>query len=303
MNLKRRSPKIFVSRLFSKFMPSYPTLMGCLRFRFIRALGPWTPLTSKPSSALSAVLKTGGNGGWSTAVVHWRMQYSLRWINRRAYGRASELRTNALALRVALYFCLRWCVVHCLVPPLGIVRVVMRVERSRAAFRATPPPPLPFLSMPPSSRPFVFQFASQVVRYGRHVAPVIATYARAIAIVVTMEILEQTHRIMANMAGRYVSVSSHLGNANVLQGECDIFNSHTGYHRPPQRLGHAPRTGRVCTCCVGLQGGHPPQRCCPLLGENGMFFFFLLKRLLTLCQQQVAGRCYRFENNSGAVPH
>src|SRR5260221_14724573 len=35
----------------------------------------------------------------------------------------------------------------------------------------------------------------------------------------------------------------------------------------------------LCTCCVGLQGGHPPQHCCPLLGENGMFFFFLLKCL------------------------
>ena len=30
-----------------------------LRFRIIRRLGPWAPLTSNPSIALSAVLKTG----------------------------------------------------------------------------------------------------------------------------------------------------------------------------------------------------------------------------------------------------
>lgn len=216
MNLKRRSPKIFVSRLFSKFMPSYPTLMGCLRFRFIRRLGPWTLLTSSPSSVLSAVLKTGGNGGWSTAVVHCRMQYLPRRIDRREYDRASELCTSALALRVALYFCLRWCVVYYLVP-LGIVRVFMRVDRvdrSRAAFQTTPPPPLPFLSMPPSFRLFIFQFSSQVVRYGRHVAPVIATHARAIVIEATMEIVEQLHQTIANMASRCVSVPSHLGNTN-----------------------------------------------------------------------------------------
>lgn len=100
MKLKRRSPEIFVSRLFDKFMPFYPTLAGYRRFRFTRRLGPWTPLTSNPSSALSAVLKTGENGGWSTAVVHSRMRYSPSRISRRWYDRASELCTNALALRV-----------------------------------------------------------------------------------------------------------------------------------------------------------------------------------------------------------
>src|SRR5712691_4700952 len=57
---------------------SYPTLMESHRFRFTRRMGPWTSLTSNPSSVLLAVLKTGENGGWSTAVVRWRMQYSLR---------------------------------------------------------------------------------------------------------------------------------------------------------------------------------------------------------------------------------
>jgi len=89
-----------------------------------------------------------------------------------------------------------------------------------------------------------------------------------------MEIVEQMHRIVANMASRYVSVSSHLGNANVLQGEYDVRSSHKGYPRQPQHLGHAPHAGCICTCRVGLQGGHPPQSCCPLLGENGIFYLF-----------------------------
>jgi len=138
-SLKRRSPKSFVSLLFGKLYSTHPMLMGCLRFRFIRRPGPWTPLTSNPSSALSAALKTRKNGGWSTAVDHWPMQYSLRRFNRWQYDRASELCTHALALRIALYFYLCWCVVYCLVPP-STVRAVMRVERSRAAFRTNPLP-------------------------------------------------------------------------------------------------------------------------------------------------------------------
>ena len=80
-NLKQRGPKLFVSRLFGKFMLFYPTLMGYRRFRFTPRLGPWTLLTSNQSNVLSAVLKTGGNGGWSTAVARWRMRYSLKWIS------------------------------------------------------------------------------------------------------------------------------------------------------------------------------------------------------------------------------
>ena len=97
-SLKQRSPKTFVSLLFGKLYSTHPMLMGCLRFRFIRRPGPWTLLTSNPSSALSAVLKTGKNGGWLTAVDHWPMQYSLRRFNRWQYDRASELCTHALAL-------------------------------------------------------------------------------------------------------------------------------------------------------------------------------------------------------------
>jgi hypothetical protein len=80
-NLKRRNPKLFVSRLFGKFMPSYPTLMGTRRFRSTRRLGASTPLTSNPSSVSSVALKTGEDGGWSTAAVHWHMRYSLRRIS------------------------------------------------------------------------------------------------------------------------------------------------------------------------------------------------------------------------------
>ncbi len=202
------------------------------------------------------------------------MQYSLRWINRRAYDRASELCTNALALRVTLVF-LSTLVCHTLFGSVAGHRPSRHARRALARrVSNNPASTLPFLSMPPPSRPFISRIASQVVRYGRQVVPVIATHARAIAIGVTMEIVEQMHRIVANMASRYVSVSSHLGNANVLQGEYDVRSSHKGYPRQPQRLGHAPRAGRICTCRVGLQGGHPPQSCCPLLGENGIFYLF-----------------------------
>lgn len=69
MNLIQRSPKVFVSRLFGKLIPFSPTLMERRPFRFTHRLGPWTSLTLNVSSALSAALKTGGDGGWSTAVV------------------------------------------------------------------------------------------------------------------------------------------------------------------------------------------------------------------------------------------
>ena len=100
--------------------------MGCCQFHIICRLGPWTPLISNPSSALSAVLKTGVCGGWLTAVVHWHMQYSLRRISRHRHDWASGPCMNALALRVTLYFC---CVAHCLVLSSF---VVTHVERLRA---------------------------------------------------------------------------------------------------------------------------------------------------------------------------
>src|SRR5229473_5056161 len=62
-NLKQRSLKMFVLRLFGKLMPFSPTLKGCCRFHPTQKVGPWTPLTSNPSNALLAMLKTGGDGG------------------------------------------------------------------------------------------------------------------------------------------------------------------------------------------------------------------------------------------------
>jgi len=69
MNFKQRSPKVFVLRLFRALILSSPTLMECCPFHFTCRLGPWTLLTLNVSSALSAALKTGGDGGWSTTVV------------------------------------------------------------------------------------------------------------------------------------------------------------------------------------------------------------------------------------------
>jgi len=60
-NSKRRSPKPFVSQLFSKLL--YPVLVRCYRFHIICRLGACTPLTSNPSSVWSAVLKTRKDGG------------------------------------------------------------------------------------------------------------------------------------------------------------------------------------------------------------------------------------------------
>src|SRR5258708_5116480 len=62
-NLNQRSLKMFVLQLFGKLMPFSPTLKGCCQFHPTQKVGPWTPLTSNPSNALSAVLKTEGNGG------------------------------------------------------------------------------------------------------------------------------------------------------------------------------------------------------------------------------------------------
>jgi len=97
-NLKRRSLKPFVLRLFDKFVPFYPTLTGCRRFHSTHKVGPWTPLTSNPFNVLLAVLRIVKNGGWLTAVARWHMRYLLRRISERRHDRAPELcaRTHSL---------------------------------------------------------------------------------------------------------------------------------------------------------------------------------------------------------------
>lgn len=72
---------MFVLRLFDKSILISPTLVGCCRFHITHKVGLWTPLTSSPFSVLSAVLKTGGDGGWLTAVARWHMRYSQGWIS------------------------------------------------------------------------------------------------------------------------------------------------------------------------------------------------------------------------------
>ena len=139
-SLRRRSPKSFVSLLFGKLCSTHPMLMACLRFRFIRRPGPWTPLTSNPSSALSVALKTGKTGGWSTAVVHWPMQYSLRRINRWQYDPFHE---RTCSPSCAVFLSMLVCRVLFGTPEHHPSRHARCVERSRAAFRANllPPPP------------------------------------------------------------------------------------------------------------------------------------------------------------------
>jgi len=69
MNFKQRSPKVFVLQLFGALILISPMLMEHRPFRFTCRLGPWTLLMLNVSSALLAMLKTRGDGGWSTAVV------------------------------------------------------------------------------------------------------------------------------------------------------------------------------------------------------------------------------------------
>jgi hypothetical protein len=97
-NLEQTSLKMFVLRLFGRFMPLYPTPKGCRRFHSTHKLGRWTSRTSNPSNASSAVLKTGGDGGWLTAVVRWHMRCLLRPINWWRHARASGLCTSPFAL-------------------------------------------------------------------------------------------------------------------------------------------------------------------------------------------------------------
>ena len=89
-NLKQRSLKLFVLRLFGKFVSRYPTRKGYHQFRYTHNGGPWTLLTLSLSNALSAALKTGGNGGWLTAVVRWHMQYLLRRTSWRRHDRSER---------------------------------------------------------------------------------------------------------------------------------------------------------------------------------------------------------------------
>ena len=96
-SLKQRSLKMFALWLFGKFKQLYPTLEGCHRFHFTHKSGLWTPLTSNLSNALLAVLKTGENGGWLTAVAHWHMRCLLRRINWQRHDQASEPSHTILA--------------------------------------------------------------------------------------------------------------------------------------------------------------------------------------------------------------
>jgi len=114
LNFKPRSPRTFVLQSSDKFILFYLMPMRCCWFRITHGLGTWTPLTSSPFSASSAMLGTGENGGWSTAVARWRMRYSLKQTSRQRQYRASEPCTNALALRV--FACVgAHCIVCCLV--------------------------------------------------------------------------------------------------------------------------------------------------------------------------------------------
>lgn len=108
--------------------------------------------------------------------------------------------TDPLALRVALCFCLRWCVVHCLVLP----RTVTHVERPCAGISNDPLPHSIPLTMSLPSRP---QDTSLVVRYGQRIVARIAAirlgaWARRIVVAVATGVVDHAHRIVVDRSAR-----------------------------------------------------------------------------------------------------
>ncbi len=103
---------MFVLRLFGKLMPFSPTLKGCCRFHPTQKVGPWTLLTSNPSNTLSAVLKTGENGGWLTVVACWHMWYLLKQISWQWHDWASKLCVHKLIHSELHSIWLCWCTVR-----------------------------------------------------------------------------------------------------------------------------------------------------------------------------------------------
>jgi hypothetical protein len=206
LNLNQGSLKMFVLRLFGKFVPFFPTLMGWRRFHSTHKVGPWTPLTSNPSNVLSAVLKTGENGGWLTAVARWHMRYLLRRISRRQHDRPSGLCAIPFAVRAAR--CLAAVVhgassivwYHC-------ARVIVtHVEHSRACNSNNAFLPLTM----PTFLNFLFpQDTSRIVHFGHgFMAHVVATHvyiwARPILVGVGAELLERAQAFAVGRAARCV---------------------------------------------------------------------------------------------------
>ena len=152
----------------------YPMLMGYCHFHFTHRLGPWTLLTLNPFSASSAVLKTRGNGGWSTIVVHWHMQYSWRCISRWQYDQASEVCMNVLGLINAMcvfFACIGVLHFVCLV--LSCV-VVMHVECSHTCtgISNNTSPPLSTLHNAHSLSPsFLQSYIPGRLLWSRHYGP------------------------------------------------------------------------------------------------------------------------------------
>jgi hypothetical protein len=159
-SLKQSSLKRFVLRLFGKFVLLSPTLMGYRRFHFTHKVGPWTLLTSNPYNASSAVLKTGGNGGWLTAVARWHMRYFQRWVSWRR-ERVSSRNAHSFALRVARCLavvvhrapCIVWY--HC-VSSSRSSSSLSRTSSARALQLEQPHPPLHMSS-----------FFHRIIRHGQ----------------------------------------------------------------------------------------------------------------------------------------
>jgi len=185
---------MFVLRLFDKFMPLYPTLMGCRRFHSTHKVGPWTPLISNPSNASSAVLKTGGNGGWLTAVARWHMRYSLRQISRRRHDRVSELCVLKPIRSESHCVWLRWCMVG-----RALFGTTVRHRHTRRALArlqlATQLSPMPaFLDLFPQGTPNII----------RIVANCAYAWLRPIVVEAGNDVLQRAEGDLAGWAARCI---------------------------------------------------------------------------------------------------
>ncbi len=273
-SLKRRNPKLFVSQLFGKFMPSYPMPMRYRRFCFTQRRGASTPLTSNPSSVSSVILKTGEDGGWSTAAVHWHMQYSLRRISPVICPSEWALRERTHSESCTVFF------------PASVCRALFgtaspRMSSARApAFQTTPPSShshSPFYS--PMSILSHFQNI-WVIRYLQHLVTHLrmGTWARVVVIGAAAEVVGQAQRLLVGRAGRYVSFYFRFCSADGPQGEhgVRVFPARAS----SRHLQHSPPLRRTRACRLDLGGGPPPQPSNLLAGKSGkilLTFFFVWK--------------------------
>jgi len=124
--LKTKKPEKICLAVVQQVYANFPNAHGIPLILFYLQTGGLDPVDINTIQCIVS-RKTGGNGGWSTAVARWHTQYSTRWTNLQQHNQASELCTNALALRVALCLSVLVHVVSCIV--WYAVHIIWYIER------------------------------------------------------------------------------------------------------------------------------------------------------------------------------